>query len=214
MKAKLILMGPLAEIVLDNAENKTYKVEFEKNGEYDVEDFKADVAAKVQDEFMEELEFEQIDEAGLKKLSPAALKKQAADAKGLEADLIKKVLKAGPKGKGPSKAAVKPEPKKAAAKKEAKPKKEAAPKVPKTLTKEQQERADALEAAKSTKEYKDAKRNLGKKISYTAKRGDVTIEGEIKGLSFSKDLKRIYYTVNAGDKTTCCAVTNETLELE
>lgn len=202
-------MGLSAEIVLDNEEKKKYSVELDQDGEYSLEDFKSDVAEKVEEEFMEELEMEKpFDLAAAKKLSAANLKKKlvASDEESLEHKILSEALASKQK-----KPAAKPKKADAKPKGEKKPKAE---KPKKELTKEQQERKGALDEVKASKEYKSAKKNLGKTASFTGKRSKKKTKGEIKGLSLSKDLKRIYYTVKTKSGITCVSTDNETLELE
>lgn len=69
-----------------------------------------------------------------------------------------------------------------------------------------------IEVVKASKEYLDAKANVGKLVQYTPKRSEEQIKGVIKSISLNKTNTIIYYNVQCGSILKCCTATNETLQ--
>lgn len=69
-----------------------------------------------------------------------------------------------------------------------------------------------IEVAKATKEYADAKANVGKLVQYTPAKSAEVVKGIIKSISLNKTNTIIYYNVQSGTKLKCCTATNETLQ--
>lgn len=69
-----------------------------------------------------------------------------------------------------------------------------------------------LEVAKASKEYIDAKANIGKLVQYTPAKSDEVVKGVIKSISLNKTNTIIYYNVQHGANLRCCTSKNETLQ--
>lgn len=209
MKAKAFIIDDRAEIVLQNEEKKTYKVSLDDD--YTIDDFVEDIKERVGAEYDEEMEVKVYDLPKFKKRKTDALKTLTKTAVGVELDLAKAVLES--RGESPlsvvpkTKVKVKTE-KKPAAKKPMK--KIDHPEI----SEEQKHRLEALEVAKRNPAYRKAKKDVGKRIKMTQKRSKNEVEGLIRGLSISKDLKRFYYVVKTDNKRiVSCAIDNETITL-
>ena len=204
MKAKLfITVAGLFQAVLENG-----TVKDPSSGESQ-EDFVTRITQEVNEEFMEAIELETVELKGYKKASTTSLKNKAKAAVGLEKEVIDTVLS---QRTGHKKEAAQSKANATSQKGGKKP----AEKKPKAESKIPKERLDAIEAAKQTPDYKKAKKNIGTAISFKPFKKDAkTVKGTIKNLSLSKDLSRVYYSVEE-DKTkrrVCCAVNNESIKI-
>lgn len=69
-----------------------------------------------------------------------------------------------------------------------------------------------LEVAKASKEYIDAKANIGKLVQYSPAKSEEVVKGVIKSISLNKTNTIIYYNVQHGTNLRCCTSKNETLQ--
>lgn len=84
------------------------------------------------------------------------------------------------------------------------------PKQPKPKV-EKKKKEDVLKSD----EYKEAENNINRTCKFSPFKSTEIHRGKIVGVSLSKNNTRIYYTVLCEDeKRRCCAVLNETLELD
>jgi len=69
-----------------------------------------------------------------------------------------------------------------------------------------------VEVAKASKEYLDAKANIGKLVQYTPTKSEEIVKGIIKSISLNKTNTIIYYNVQHGTNLRCCTSKNESLQ--
>jgi len=70
----------------------------------------------------------------------------------------------------------------------------------------------ALEVAKASAEYAEAKGNIGKLAQYSPTKSEEVVKGVIKSISLNKTNTIIYYNIQNGTKLRCCTSKNETLQ--
>lgn len=68
-----------------------------------------------------------------------------------------------------------------------------------------------VEVMKASKEYLEAKANVGKLASYIPNKSEEVVSGVIKSISLNKTNTIIYYNIQSGTALRCCTAKNETL---
>ena len=211
MKAVIFTLDGLTEVMLQDG------TQYISEQDQDTTEFVESVKAAVLEDSSVELVTTEADvEKVNKRKTPTILKAVEATPEGVQRRILVGILNnrgldengnslATPEKVTPKKPVV--------TEKEAKPKKEVAPK------KSDEELATELEERKgsirSTEIYLNAEKNIGFGITFTPHRDMTQVSGHIGNLAFSKDFKRVYYNVieEVTNRKVCCAVLNNSIVL-
>lgn len=184
MKAKQLVLGNETEIVLKNG--KIYQPKKNESSKA----FQERVIDEVQKEYLEDIEFSQVDMKKMKSYASKVLQKSVGAAKGLFKKMMLEILS--------SRGIEIPEEKEAPAKKE--------PRAKKEVTVKYSDRKAILEEFKNSAEYKKAKKSVGLSVTYKNRGSAKSSKGVVKGLLINRTATKAYYMVlntKTGKRDSC-----------
>lgn len=156
-------------------------------------DFKARITQQIDDQFLEEADFEEVTAKSLKKLPSDELEEMLPDHPKTAVDMVKAILEARKAAKQPAKRKVTPKADKSEAPKA--DKSEAAKKDSKPPAKKVVKKKKLNTSAESEKARKKALKNVGKFVTFEEHGTNEVLEGQIRSVNVDKRANMVVYKI-------------------